>query len=290
MVAAALRDCPAQAWIAVDEFWRYTRAAGHTFEVTGDPWYLYVGDPRYGSLDTVGPSRWSILQGRYVLAFLFEYAATLGLIDVAYVPPAGARDDFGALWGTDVLACMSRYDGLLYFRINNLGAWCLGQVERYVPTPFEARPILKVLPNMDVVATERPPPDDVLFMEQFAEPTSEYVWAIRREKVLSALEDGLTVDALLAFLEAKSDGLLPDNVVLFMAEQDERVSRLVDRGTALLIEAQDAVLAQLIANDPRTRSLCLLAGERHLAVPKQNERAFRRALRQMGYGVRMGET
>jgi hypothetical protein len=57
-----------------------------------------------------------------------------------------------------------------------------------------------------------------------------------------------------------------------------------------LIEAQDAALAQLIANDPRTRSLCLLAGERHLVVPEENERAFRRALRQMGYGVSTPET
>jgi hypothetical protein len=284
-VAAALRDCPVQAWIAVDEFWRYTRAAGHTFEVTSDPWYLYIGDARYGSLDGAGPSAWRILQGRYMLAFLFEYAATLGTIDVAYIPPAGARDDFQALWGTDVVDCMSRYDGLLAFRINNLGAWCLGQVDRYVPTPFEERALLKVLPNMDVVATEHLPPDDVLFLELFSEATSEFVWAIRREKVLSALEEGHSAEELTSFLQAKSGDLVPDNVVLFLAEQDERVSRLVDRGPAVLIEVQDAVLAQLIANDPRMRSLCLLAGQRHLVVPKDAERAFRRALRQMGYGV-----
>ena len=33
-------------------------------------------------------------QGRFVLAFLFEYAATLGLLDVAYLPPAGVRSDY----------------------------------------------------------------------------------------------------------------------------------------------------------------------------------------------------
>ena len=30
---------------------------------------------------------WELLQGRFILAMLFEYAATLGLIDVAYIPP-----------------------------------------------------------------------------------------------------------------------------------------------------------------------------------------------------------
>jgi hypothetical protein len=31
-----------------------------------------------------GSGGWNILQERYLLALLFEYAATLGLIDIAY--------------------------------------------------------------------------------------------------------------------------------------------------------------------------------------------------------------
>ena len=43
-----------------------------------------------------------MLQGRFILAMLFEYAATLGLIDVAYIPPAGrARRITDDHWGTD---------------------------------------------------------------------------------------------------------------------------------------------------------------------------------------------
>ena len=40
---------------------------------------------------------------------LFEYAATLGMIDVAYVDPEGARTDFRRLWGVDELRFLSRY-------------------------------------------------------------------------------------------------------------------------------------------------------------------------------------
>jgi hypothetical protein len=54
-------------------------------------WKLYLEDPRYGGLGYDGYHGWSVLQGRYTLAVLFEYAATLGLIDIEYVPPAGAR-------------------------------------------------------------------------------------------------------------------------------------------------------------------------------------------------------
>jgi DNA-binding IclR family transcriptional regulator len=53
---------------------------------------------------------------------LFECAATLGVIDVAYTDPAGARDDYRSLWGGDRRSRLSRYDGLLAVRVNELGA------------------------------------------------------------------------------------------------------------------------------------------------------------------------
>jgi hypothetical protein len=182
-------------------------------------------------------------------------------------------------------ACLSRYDGLLHFRINNLGAWCLGQVDEYVATPFEERPVLEILPSMDVVATERLRPGDVLFLELFAEPTSGVAWAIRHERVLSALEEGITVDEMVAFLEAKSGSPLPEEIAVSLEGLGERISRLVVRGPGLLIEAQDAALAQRIANDSRTRSLCMLAGQRYLVIPRDAENAFRRALHEMRLGV-----
>ena len=284
-IVAALEACPSHAWIAVDELSRFMRAAGHTFEVAHDLWALYIGQANYGSLGYQGFGDWHIVQGRYILAFLFEYAATLGLIDVATIAPDGARPDYRALWGVDDLGCLSRYDGLLYFRINGLGAWCLGQADAYVPTPFEERPLLKVLPNMDVVAIEALPPGDALFLEAFAEPTADFVWAIRQEKVLQALEQGRTAAEIAAFLEARSAGPLPGNVAVTLAELGDRASRLAVRGPALWIEARDAALAQLVANDSRTRALCMLAGERHLVVPADAESAFRRALHELGYAL-----
>ncbi len=53
---------------------------------------------------------------------LFEYVATLGVIDVAYTGPRGARDDYRELWGADRYDSLSRYDGLAAVRVNDLGA------------------------------------------------------------------------------------------------------------------------------------------------------------------------
>ena len=68
-------------------------------------------------------SDWTLLEGRYTLAVLFEYAGTLGLIDLDYVHPKGARDDFRGNWGGDFLDALSRYDGLRAIRLNPLGAY-----------------------------------------------------------------------------------------------------------------------------------------------------------------------
>ena len=69
-----------------------------------------------------GWKAWNALEGRYALCVLFEYAATLGVIDVAYASPRGARDDYRELWGADRYDSLSRYDGLAAIRVNDLGA------------------------------------------------------------------------------------------------------------------------------------------------------------------------
>ncbi len=70
-----LRCCPVGAWIDVDDFSRFMLATDNGFEVTHDPWKLYISDPQYGSLGYNGHHDWAILQLRYLLCFLFEYAA-----------------------------------------------------------------------------------------------------------------------------------------------------------------------------------------------------------------------
>ncbi len=85
-------------------------------------WRLYVTDSYHGSLGHAGSRAWDLVEGRYALCVLFEYAATAGLLDVAYTDPRGAREDYRALWGAGQLSCLSRYDGLVAVRVNELGA------------------------------------------------------------------------------------------------------------------------------------------------------------------------
>jgi Helicase conserved C-terminal domain len=283
-IAGALRDCPVGRWTGIDELFRYMRAAGHDFEVTRDAWTLYVGDPQYGSLGYDCRGGWEALQGRYALCVLFEYAATLGLIDVAHVPPADAREDFRELSGAEDLEFLSRYDGLSYVRVTGLGAYCLGVVDEYRPPAVEVRGVLSVLSTFEIVATEESlSPADRVVLDRYADSSSDYVWRLTPARLVAELEASGSLGDLSEFLAARSITPIPASVRELFADLHARAGRVRDGGEARLIECADAALATLVANDVRTRRLCLLAGERHLVVPARSERAFRRAVREIGY-------
>lgn len=124
-VAAGLAALPPDAWTQVGALLSILRTGALRLAVTRTlmaRWRLYIADAYYGSLGHAGPQAWDIIEGRYALCVLLEYAATLGLIDVAYTDPCGARQDYRSLWGAEQYACLSRYDGLLAVRVNELGA------------------------------------------------------------------------------------------------------------------------------------------------------------------------
>jgi hypothetical protein len=280
-IVQTLQQCPAGKWVNINAFLRYLRAE-HDFTVSRDEWALYISEAQYGSLG--GADTWNILQARYTLCFLFEYAATLGLIDVAYMPPAEVRDDYGDFWGADDHAFFSRYDGLLYIRVNALGAYCLGLAQTYTPPIREQETVLRVLPNRDVVITDlRAASGDVLILGLYAEKTSERVYRLDQARMLAAVESGRALQELRELLTTRSAEPLPPVIERFLQDVEDRSQRVQDRGAARLIECADGTTAQLIAHDPRTKRYCLAAGERHVIVPADSEAAFRKGLRQLGY-------
>jgi hypothetical protein len=286
-IADSLAECPPSGWISTEEFFRYMQATGNEFAATRDAWALYICDQQYGSLGYEGGARF--LSESYLLGLLLEYAATLGMIDVALIPPAGARRDFRRLWGTDELPFFSRYDGLMYFRLTPLGAYCLDVETDYHSAPVEVRPVLQVLPNLEIAATGSDlEQSDRLALNAYAIPVSDFVWRLEAGKLLAAIEAGRQVEEIRAFLGARSGAALPDTVTRLLDDVVERTIKVHDRGLARLIECADPALATLIAGDTRTRKHCMRAGERHLVVPASSETAFRRALRDSGYLLAAG--
>ena len=93
-IEKALSECPVGQWVRINDFSKFMLAAGHKFSVAENAWRLYIIEPEYGSLGHGDLANWHLLQFRYILCFLFEYAATLGVIDVAYTHPINARPDY----------------------------------------------------------------------------------------------------------------------------------------------------------------------------------------------------
>jgi hypothetical protein len=217
MVAEAMATCPPGEWIDVDDLFTTMRRDNMSPTIVRSEmalWKLYLVDPQYGSLGYDGFYHWDLLEGRYTLAVLFEYAGTLGLLDLDYVHPAGAREDFQNNWGGDDLDALSRYDGLQSIRLNALGAYALGLTDTYSPIAGdaeEARP-LKVLPNLDIVATGVLSPADQLVLSAYAEHTGDRVWTISAASLLGGIDAGRDLAEFTAFLVQRCEHELPDTM------------------------------------------------------------------------------
>ncbi|WP_131787216.1 helicase-associated domain-containing protein [Protofrankia symbiont of Coriaria ruscifolia] len=287
-VAEALAVCAPGEWVAVDDLFTRIRRDGPSFAVARDVWKLYLEDPQYGSLGYDGFHEWSLLEGRYVLCLLFEYAGTLGLFDLEYGDPVDARDDFRGNWGADDLDFLSRYDGLYAVRLNALGAYVFGLAERYEPEKEGGGgpgPALKVLPNLDIVVTGEVQPADELFLDAYGQRSSDRVWSLGLASLMAAIDVGRPLEDLRRFLDDHADHDIPATVTRLFEDVTARAGQLRDLGLARVVECADPAVAALIVGDRRLRRFCRPLGERHVAVPLQHEADFRTALRKLGYVI-----
>jgi hypothetical protein len=288
-VVKALELCPIGEWIAIDEFFRCVRL-NFDFEIVRDEWNLYICSKDYGALGyeySNALDKWQVLQARYILAVLFEYVATLGLIDVAYTSPFQAKNDYNELWGTDDLDFLSRYDGLQFIRINELGAYCLGLAKDFTPPKIAVKSFLSILPNLKVKVLGEPLTiEEELFFKNFAVKEDENAWQISRELTIQAIENGQDIEQLRDFLEKREEQDLPETVEGFLRDAPKRANALKNKGLAQIIECQTKEIADEIASNPNTKKLCLRVGEKSLAVWESSEKQFREIVRKIGYGVK----
>jgi hypothetical protein len=274
--------------VLLDDFSRFMRAADHVFAVAHDPWQLYLGERQYGSLGYDGSHGWSILQDRYIAAVLFEYAATLGMVDVAYVDPAEGHGDFRDLWDADDLRFLSRYDGLKSFRITVLGAYILGREPTYQPVAEPSHVAISVMPSLQVKRVRGTlSAQDALLLELWAEPIQADTWRLDRQKAVSAIEKGHDIALLRQFLENNDDLQLPlpELVESFLLRCARDGQALRTGASAVLIECRDTETADSVATHKETSALCLRAGPKTLVVRNEHVGKFRERVHVLGLGL-----
>ena len=288
-ISRALAACPTGGWLPVSDFLRFVRLE-HNFAVdVSQPTRLYLGPSSdYGWLGYKGGEFWNVVNAAYIRVILLEYAASLGLIDVATLPIDETGFDFSPDDSGDGMdpSEFSRYSGLAHLRINNLGRYILGLSDSYDgPAQLSAQAALKVLPSLDVVIADRAglPPNDRAMLERFSTRVSDDVYRLTRERLLEAIEGGLDPRDAEAFLRRRGSQDLPQTATVFFADAIHAALAVRAVGPALLFECADPHVATLISHDTTLRSLCLLAGNRHLVVQEASLAAFRRGLRRLGY-------
>jgi len=294
-LAAILSACPAGRWVGLDELFRYVRAhhLGPTIE-RSEHSTLYLGwSMEAGWLEYAGVDYWDLVVGSYLRVVLWEYVATLGLIDLAYTYPEDSARDVDRLYGFDE-EYLSRYDGLLGVRLTPLGAYVLGLADEYHSTPVDPsweEPSLRVLPNLDVVVLDLAAltPAERVLLERIGAPQSQGVYRLDRERMLEATAQGVTLERVREFLVRKSGiaaAELPQTVRVFLADVDRRASAIHETGRMVLLESKDPYLLAELANKPSLRGFVCLAsiGDRPvLLVPEAHQARARRELLKLGY-------
>ena len=157
----------------------------------------------------------------------------------------------------------------------------------FTPPKIKIESSLTVLPNLLIKINHKPlTTEEELFLQNFAHKESENVWQISKELAIKSLENGQNIETLREFLEARDEQGLPEQAEGFLRDIPKRATALKNKGSAQIIECQNAEIAEEIANNPNTKKLCLRAGTKSLVVLDENYKQFREIVRKIGYGVK----
>lgn len=285
-IADALSECPPNEWIDLKKFSSFMRAEGFEFEITRNPWKLFLDDPQYGSFGYDRCGGWDVLQLRYIQAFLFEYAATLGLIDLAYVGPADALPNYTNQWGADDLKWLSRYDGLRAFRITDLGAYCLGLKAEFERKKPEFSLQISISPDLIIRLPSSPlAPAERLLFETWAEPLTETTWQLDPVRSRDSIERGQNIADFGSFLRDANKHALPETVENFLKAIQRDATAVRALGEAVLFDCRDAETAKLLHADKTLKKLCQPCGKTQLVVPIAELAKFQKRVRTLGLGI-----
>lgn len=216
-----------------------------------------------------------------------EYAATLGMIDIGFIPPEKAACDYRGNWGTDDLEYLSRYDGLLYFRINSLGSYALGISNSFVTEVKVVNAFFNVLPNYDIVLTDTASANksDTLYLNKIAEKQSDFLWKLTQKSIHSAIELGEELKTIKEFLSTKSINGIPSTVETLLNDSTTRVLEFKYEGRACFLMCDDPWVINQIKLDSKLKKCALVCEPSTIIIRIGLENEFFKRLKELNYAV-----
>jgi hypothetical protein len=264
-IVEALSWCPVGVWISVEDFHRAMKVWRFDFEIDLSG-HLYVGDAYYRRYDD------ATIKELYTNAVLWEYLGSIGALDLLYLPPEEADYD-------------SLYEGLIFFRINPLGAYLFGQAGEYEsPLPLDD-PLFSI--DSELVLTLEDPatltPNLRQELGRFTVEQGDRQYRLDTRRVLDEIERGEDLRYVADFLERHHGGLLPEHVSLWLQELAANRGAFKRKSDALLVQVRSSELLKTVLEDPTLKKSARVLEGRTLIVPSSKERSFRKRLKELGY-------
>lgn len=269
-ILALLAAVPPQRWIAwphlLDEVQRvdpdFARPEGNY-----DTWRLF--NHRGQSLD--GYANWRAVEGELLKASIGTSLHWLGLTDL------GSEAANNGVAGPVVA-----------FRLNEYGAALLTQA---VPPSAASSPPLRVQGTFEVVVPPRAAPFDHFQISRIAvwsagsSPDEATIYKLTKASVQAAVEQGISAEAMLSFLEQASASELPPNVAYSLREWAGKQGQITLRRAAVL-QVEDPLLLEQLRRDRRIRLPPIEAvGADTWLLGEADAAALAQALRKAGYGL-----
>ena len=280
VVAEYLKDCQPGEWIAVDDFSDFLFITAADLQISAAPHSLYLYSPEQGEFDG---GNWKILESRYLRCLLVEYIATLGMIDVVMSSPENedaTYDEFGDE------ACLSRYDGLRYFRLTTLGQFVLGLTKSYTAETTNDNETPLTIQRQGRIAFDcEPTPWEQRFLSLYADHAKENVWKLSRKKIMETLQIGGSIEELKAFLEARDDQpFLPEDCESILKQSAANLDGARIKEEALIVACKNEEVVEFIMNDKQLSKWCQRLGKLQVVIPKNKEKKFKESLNSVGIG------
>ena len=278
---------PQNAWLSVDDFFTALKLWQHDFEV----------DPELDAIDDMNGRKmsieelkdpWRAVQGAYTMVVLFEILGSLGALELAYTEPQHAPPFLEApteSWQRPAQP-YSRYDGLTYFRINDLGAYLFGHSRRYtIPRICTERFFI-----IDETYTFRSVRKQLLPYQRQILPLlgaegEDGAFHLDKAALLQAQQTENTLKERKELLLARHDGPLSPAVEDWLDQTESDSTALRKGRTMITIQVRRPEVRNAILEDPELRRYCRLLDDRTLLIPSSRERAFTRKVLQLGYGI-----
>ena len=268
------------AWIDINDFYRAIIIWDFDFEAEKtDYTNLHIGSRYYGELH--GGNYWSIVNGLYINAIIWEYLGTIGAVDVAFADDEYAsfiEDAYDILMSQS--ACLM---GCSIFVSTSGERFCWDRRMNTRPHQPKQKALFTIDADKRLHLLADLLPNERLQLEAMAEPIDDKTYQLDELKLLTAVESGQPLDQLIAFLQANHQGEMETAVSNWLARLQKNQGAFKEVGTAVLIQLNQRGLQKLTQQDKTLAKLCQKVDAKTILVPSSKLTRFRKRLKELGY-------